>query len=168
MTLREFCKDKIEGILFRLSLIFLIVSLLFSTLIYLKKVKLSISEELKQLEIIRSKLHRSYEIKRNIEKVSAPDFRNPHLLVAQLLDNFNSKFPEIKMEISQSKKEGNEVGFPFSINGAGSFKRYIEIVNFLEKDIYPACFINSVSLKAKEKVVDFIIKGEFRLISNDS
>lgn len=168
MTLREFCKNKIESSLFRLSLIFLIVSLLFSTSIYLKKAKIALNEDLRKIEIIRFKINRAYEIKKDIEKISAPQFKNPQFLVAQLLDSFNSKFPETKIELSQSKKEGKEVIFPFSINGVGSFKRYADIVYFLEQDSYPASFINLVSLKVKENAIDFTIKGEFRLISHDS
>ncbi len=167
MTLRDFCKNKIESSFFRLSLVVLVVSLLFSTSLYLKKIKLSIHKDLKTLEIVILKINKTYEIKRDIEEISAPDPKNPEILMAQLIDSFNSNFPEMKMELSQRKTEGQEVVFPFSVTGEGSFKRYVEITSFLQKNNYPACFINSVSLKAKEQSIDFTIKGEFRLISND-
>jgi len=181
MTLRDFCKNKIENIIFRISLIVLIVSFLLSASIYFKKVKVAINEDVKRLEMVRLKINRTYEIKKHIERISAPELKNPELSMAQLMDAVNSKFPEIKLEISENKREGQEVAFSFSANADGNFQKFINLINFFQQQIYPVCFIHSISLKVKENALQlthsasplenalhFEIKGEFRVISNES
>ena len=113
------------------------------------------------------KINRTYEIKKQIEKVSAPELKNPELSMAKLIDTVNLKFPEIKLEISEKKKEGQEVVFSFSAKGDSSFQKFIDVVSFFQQQIYPVCFIKSVSLKAKENTMEYQIKGEFRVISDE-
>lgn len=164
MTLREFCRNKREISIFRLTIIFLVVSILFSTSLYLKKVKLSFEEDLKNIEIVKAKIDRTYEIKRNIEKFKIPELKNKEIAVVQFIDTLNTKFPEAKFEISAERQEGAEFILPLSIRGDSSFKRFIELLNFLNQESYPICFFNSISLKGKESVLSFQINGELRLI----
>lgn len=164
MTLREFCRNKRQRNIFHLALIFFVVSFLFSTSIYLKKVKISFEEDLKQMAMVREKINKTYEIKRYIEKFTMPELKNKEIAVAQFIDTLNAKFPEAKFELSAEKQEGEEKVLPFSIKGNSSFKRFTELLSFLKQESYPACFVNSVLLKAKENLVDFEIRGELRLI----
>ncbi len=164
MKLGELCHNKKNRKILLLSVLFLIFSILFSTSLYLKKVKVALQQDIKQLETVKAKIYRKYEIKRYIEKFTMPQINNKEIAVAQFFDTLNSKFKEAKFELSTEKKEGEEIVLSFSIRGDSSFNRFIDLLSFLKQEIYPACFVNSVSLKAKENLVTFELKGELRLV----
>lgn len=164
MKLREFCQNKKDRKIFFLSVLFLILSILFSTSLYLKKVKVALEQDIRQLETVKAKIHRTYEIKRYIEKFTMPQFNNKEIAIAQFFDILNSKFKEAKFEVSPEKQEGEEIVLSFSIKGDSSFNRLVDLLSFLRQEIYPSCFINSVSLKTRDNLITFEIKGELRLV----
>lgn len=164
MKLREFCQNKKDRKILFLSVLFLILSILFSTSLYLKKVKVALEQDIRQLETVKAKIHRTYEIKRYIEKFTMPQFNNKEIAIAQFFDILNSKFKEAKFEVSPEKQEGEEIVLSFSIKGDSSFNRLVDLLSFLRQEIYPSCFINSVSLKTRDNLITFEIKGELRLV----
>lgn len=164
MKLREFCQNKKDRKILLLSFLFLILSILFSTSLYLKKVRFALEQDIKQLETVKAKIYRIYEIKRYIEKFKMPQLNNKEIAVAQFFDTLNSKFKEAKFELSPEKQEGEETVLSFSIKGDSSFNRLVDLLSFLKQEISPACFVNSVSLKTKDNLITFEIKGELRLV----
>jgi hypothetical protein len=100
-----------------------------------------------------------------LEKISLPELKTPELLLASLLDNLKSKFPETTFEISEIKKENLETLCYFSLKGESNFQRLTDSLRFIEELSYPVIMIKSVSLKSKDSIINFEIKGEIRIIS---
>lgn len=164
MTIREYYTSKFDNKILKLTVIIFIVFFLFSAFLYLKKIKTSLQSDIKQLEIAREKITKTYAIKKDLDRIMLTEIKKSDLTVTEMIDSFNKNFPEAKFEISTPRSEGQEIVFPFSIRGDNNFKRFTEIVSFLHKQSYPVCIINSVTLKEKDNLVSFEIKGELRII----
>jgi len=165
MNLRLYLKNNIQREILKIALIFTLVSFLFSSHIYLKKINTAINEDIKKLEIIESKIQRTSNIVKTLEKISLPELKTPELLLASLLDNLKSKFPETTFEISEIKKENLETLCYFSLKGESNFQRLTDSLRFIEELSYPVIMIKSVSLKSEDSIINFEIKGEIRIIS---
>lgn len=164
MRLREFYIDRFHKMLFKFSILILILSVVFSLNLYLKKVHTSQEQDLRQLESIRTKLLRLNEFKVSLDKFSSKESQNSEIKLAEFLDSISRSFPELKIELSTQRRE-NEISYlPFVIKAEGSFIRFLEVVDFLDRTQYPICLVNSVSLKSKEKTLSFEIKGEIGLL----
>lgn len=167
MTLREFCKNNVEVKFLKIAFLILALSILFSLSIYLKKVKLNLEGNISKIELVGQKINQSYEIKKQVEKISFPERKNPELAVAHFLDNLKSKYPEIKFELSEQKKENRELVFSYNLKGDGTFERYLGVVNLLYQENYPVVFIHATSIRKKENILNYEIKGDIRLISDE-
>lgn len=164
MTLKDFCKDKVANMLLKFASLLLIVSVIFSVNIYLKKLHASQEHDLRQLALIKAKINRLNELKLSIDKLSIKEIQNSELKLAQLLDKLSTDFPDLKIELSPQKIENEAIFFPFVIRGERSFNRFLQALDFLNNFDYPICFITSVSLKSNEKFINFEIKGEIGLL----
>lgn len=164
MNLVNYLQNKKQRKILFLSVLFLILSILFSISLYFKNLRFSLEQDIKQLETVKAKIYRTYELKRYIEKFTMPQLNNKEIAIAQFLDSLNSRFKEGRFELSAEKQEGEETVLSFSIKGDSSFSRLVDLLSFLKQEIYPACLVNSVSLKAKDNLITFEIKGELRLV----
>lgn len=164
MKLKDLYKDRIEKMLLKFSFLLLALSVVFSFNIYLKKIHASQEQDLRQLELIRAKINRLNEFRVSLDKFSSQEIHNAEFKLAQLLDTLKKNFPELKIELSSLKKESAVSYLPFSIRGEGSFSRFLETLDYLDRIQYPVCLINSVSLKSKEKTISFEIKGEIGIL----
>jgi len=165
MNLQLYLRNNIQKEILKIALIFALVSFLLSSLIYMQKINASVQEDIKKLEIIKGKIQRTSNIVKTLEKISIPELKTPELLLPSLLDNLNSRFPETNLEISEIKKENLEVFCSFSLKGESNFQRLTDILGFIEELNYPVIIIKSVSLKSKDNLISFEIKGEIRIIS---
>lgn len=164
MRLREFYKNRLERMLLKSSLLLLALSIVFSLNIYLKKIHGFQEQDLRQLELIRAKLNRLNEFRVSLDKFSFQEIHNSEFKLAELLDTIKKSFPELKIELSSPRKESDVSYLPYIIRGEGSFSRFLETLDFLDRTQYPVCLINSVSLKSMEKKISFEIKGEIGIL----
>lgn len=164
MNFREFCQNSSEKRIFKLAVSFLVLSFIFSISLYLREMRDSLNNDILLINTVKSKIYRTYEIKRLIERVALPEQITNEIAMAKFLDEINARFPEVKFELLTEKQDGEEIVLPFSISGKSDFHKILDMLSFLKKKNYPVCFVDSVSLKAKENLIDFEIKGEIRVI----
>lgn len=165
MNLRLYLKNNIQREILKIALIFTLVSLFVFISHISEKINTALNEDIKKLEIIENKIQRTSNIVKTLEKISLPELKTPELLLASLLDNLKSKFPETTFEISEIKKENLETLCYFSLKGESNFQRLTDSLRFIEELSYPVIMIKSVSLKSKDSIINFEIKGEIRIIS---
>lgn len=167
MNLREYFKEKIYDKLFIISLLILALSVVVSSLIYLRKLSVSMDESIKTLKEAVVRINRTEELQRQIQGLSFLNPQKDAYAVARLLDLLNSNYSAVKFEVSTPKREGNLVSYELNIKGEESFSTFSNLINTLQTQKYPILFIKFIKINKKENTLDFEIKGEIKLIEHE-
>lgn len=165
MTLVEHLNIKRLNLFLRLAVLIFLCSLLFAGGLYLTKMRKAIKNDITVLENARNKIGRIIQLEMILKNISLPKSSHHYALeMARLADTIRSKFPETKFELQDPSIDGKEAVSGFTAKGEGDFKKFSEIVGYLESEGYPVIFLKKLSLREKGRAIEYEISGEIRSV----